>query len=678
MATKKEKATEEKQSKTTGKTTGKKTASGDKKTKDVKKKPPTGQKKTTADDDQAAASAEAPVSVDAEFRLLNMSQIKIGQNYRKTVSESGMDELTASVRSKGVIQPVLVRPSGPIISPPELRGQMQYFLVAGRRRYLAAQRAELKNIPAMIRELSDVDALEIQVIENTQREDPNPLEEGWGFAELIEKGKHTVETLAAKLDKSADYVLRRIKLTLLPEAAQEKIGSGELSIGHALLITRLKHLSEQKEFLKMLMSQDMTVRDAQSRMRNFSSDIQDAVFDTSTCQKCAYLSSNQTALFPELKKSGQCMDRGCYFAKTRDYYQDIIAARRNEGFKIISYSGAGQKTIDELRYAYGGRGNMLRIAETDDYPAMRPRRYKTECMECKENHAYYVAEGKNHDGGKRVDFGEICLNKKCFNKMNNSNAGDSDNDSDTPASDNNRYKVQEARRRFLNRVLPERIQASPTLQKRLCIHHLLTLYGNSSAELRAVIGIYHKPMPEYDYDGSRYYFAVMSIPEELLDTVIGAALAAAVPETSDQALTLMLAEAGVDLGNETVIDEEYLKARQKPQLLELLKELGLDVMTSSKILLDSAEGKDPRKADIIEAIPAQDLRGKMSKAFIEAFDVEKIIGNARDDENQDELTCDICGRPGDDLGDQETMTVTDDGTLCPSCMLDKQEESNGC
>jgi hypothetical protein len=140
----------------------------------------------------------------------------------------------------------------------------------------------------------------------------------------------------------------------------------------------------------------------------------------------------------------------------------------------------------------------------------------------------------------------------------------------------------------------------------------------------------------------------------------------------------MLAEAGVDLGNETVIDEEYLKARQKPQLLELLKELGLDVMTSSKILLDSAEGKDPRKADIIEAIPAQDLRGKMSKAFIEAFDVEKIIGNARDDENQDELTCDICGRPGDDLGDQETMTVTDDGTLCPSCMLDKQEESNGC
>ncbi len=163
------------------------------------------------------------------FEIVQIKKIiPAKNNYRKTFDIKAMEELTASVKAKGVLQPILVRPNGK---------KGHYEIVAGHRRFSAAEAAGLKEIPVMVKELSDEEALEVQVIENSQREDPNPMDEAWGFKSLLDMGKHTPETLAVKIGRSLKYILGRIRLTGLDKAVQEKIASGEVSTGHAMLFT---------------------------------------------------------------------------------------------------------------------------------------------------------------------------------------------------------------------------------------------------------------------------------------------------------------------------------------------------------------------------------------------------------------------------------------------------------
>ena len=136
------------------------------------------------------------------YKELSLNKIKASkENYRSAISEGPLEDLTASVKAKGILQPILVRP---------MNGK--YEIVAGHRRYLAAQAAGLETIPATVREFDDQEALEIQVIENSQREDPNPMDEARGFQRLVEMGNHTPDTLAEKLGRNVAYVYSRVKL----------------------------------------------------------------------------------------------------------------------------------------------------------------------------------------------------------------------------------------------------------------------------------------------------------------------------------------------------------------------------------------------------------------------------------------------------------------------------------
>lgn len=173
-------------------------------------------------DAASATDARPPHEVSIELLRRNPDQP------RRYFDEADLEELAASVREKGILQPILVRPA------PGAPGEFQ--IVAGERRWRAAQRAGLHNVPILVRELDDLDVLEIGIIENVQRADLNALEEANGYKVLIERFGRTQDVVALTVGKSRSHVANMLRLLNLPEVVRTHLAEGRISIGHARAI----------------------------------------------------------------------------------------------------------------------------------------------------------------------------------------------------------------------------------------------------------------------------------------------------------------------------------------------------------------------------------------------------------------------------------------------------------
>ncbi len=147
------------------------------------------------------------------------------RNPRRMFTESDLEDLTNSIREHGIVQPVVVRLAKDSAD--------RYELIAGERRWRAAQRAGLTTVPVIIREVDDRVALELAIIENVQRADLNPLEEGMGYQQLIDDHDYTQADLAQVIGKSRSHVANTLRLLKLPEPVRDMITNGSLSAGHA-------------------------------------------------------------------------------------------------------------------------------------------------------------------------------------------------------------------------------------------------------------------------------------------------------------------------------------------------------------------------------------------------------------------------------------------------------------
>jgi len=167
---------------------------------------------------------EAGAQVDDQ-RTVPLSALRASRfNPRRDFSETQLDELAASIRERGLVQPLVVRPVG--------QGG-RYEIVAGERRWRAAQRANLHDVPVVIRTLSDQEAIEIAIIENVQREDLNAIEEGEGYHALMQGHGYTQEDLAKVIGKSRSHLANTLRLMKLPKSVQDLVRKGDLSAGHA-------------------------------------------------------------------------------------------------------------------------------------------------------------------------------------------------------------------------------------------------------------------------------------------------------------------------------------------------------------------------------------------------------------------------------------------------------------
>lgn len=191
------------------------------------------------------------VAVDQvrQTRRLPIEQIAPNpQNPRGTFSEEALDELTASIREKGVVQPLLVR----------TLDEGRYELIAGERRWRAAQRAGLDAVPVVVRDVSDQESLELAIIENVQRADLNPLEEALGYQRLIESFAYTQQDLATVIGKSRSHIANTLRLLKLPEGIQGYVSSGALSAGHA---RQLIGRDDAPELARRILDDGLSVRD---------------------------------------------------------------------------------------------------------------------------------------------------------------------------------------------------------------------------------------------------------------------------------------------------------------------------------------------------------------------------------------------------------------------------------
>jgi ParB family chromosome partitioning protein len=210
---------------------------------------------------QALLGEAAAPSLSAEqqqarggVREIEISRIKPNPNQpRMRFDEGALDELAESIRERGVLQPILLRPDGE-----------DFQIVAGERRWRAAQRARAHFIPAIVREVDESTTAEIALIENIQREDLNPLEEAEGYRQLIKRHGHTQDNVAQLVHKSRSHVTNLLRLLALPEFVRQSLLNGDISMGHARAVATAP---DPEALTREVIRKGLSVRQAEDQAR---------------------------------------------------------------------------------------------------------------------------------------------------------------------------------------------------------------------------------------------------------------------------------------------------------------------------------------------------------------------------------------------------------------------------
>lgn len=181
---------------------------------------------------------------------------------RKTFQQEAIDELKASIIEHGILQPLVVRKS--------IKG---YEIVVGERRFRAAKEAKLATVPAVVRELTEQQMMELAVLENLQREDLNPIEEGQAYQTLMEKLKFTQEEVAKRLGKSRPHVANHIRLLSLPPKIQELISDGKISMGHGRALLGLRQKAKLPALVDKIIQESLNVRQLEKIIQNLNENV---------------------------------------------------------------------------------------------------------------------------------------------------------------------------------------------------------------------------------------------------------------------------------------------------------------------------------------------------------------------------------------------------------------------
>ncbi len=279
---------------------------------------------------------------------LVLSETGAQSERRKRFDKGALSELAESIRTVGLLQPIVVR-------RPVNAANGMFEIVAGERRAIAAKAAGLSEITCSVRELTDQQVLEVQLIENLQREGLHELVEAEGYEQLMKLGL-TVDDLVAKVGKSKAYVYGRLKLTALGKAARKAFNDNQISASIALLIARLPDDDSQETALKTIgdsrlnYGTPMTYREAAQYVHEtFMLKLGGALFPTGDadlvpaagpCSKCPKRTGNQPELFGDVKGADVCTDPGCFKAKTAAWNRQQVAKAKETGSPVITGAAA--------------------------------------------------------------------------------------------------------------------------------------------------------------------------------------------------------------------------------------------------------------------------------------------------------------------------------------------------
>ncbi|MFF5997048.1 ParB/RepB/Spo0J family partition protein [Lysinibacillus sp. KU-BSD001] len=181
---------------------------------------------------------------------------------RQIFNEEALKELAESIKEHGIIQPIVVRPK-----------EKKYEIIAGERRFRAAQMAGLKEVPAIVKDMTEQQMMEVAILENLQREDLTPIEEAEAYSSLIENLHFTQEQLAKRLGKSRSYIANHIRLLQLPEEVRKSINEGVLSMGHGRTLLGLKNKGRIQEIANKVLAQGLNVRQLEALVHQLNENV---------------------------------------------------------------------------------------------------------------------------------------------------------------------------------------------------------------------------------------------------------------------------------------------------------------------------------------------------------------------------------------------------------------------
>jgi ParB family chromosome partitioning protein len=207
------------------------------------------------DRDPGVVQAAAAADRNGGLKTVAITQLKPNPfQPRKVFDPQDLEDLTNSIREKGILQPLVVRPAP---------GQAEaYQIIAGERRWRAAQRAQLHQVPVIVRDMTDVEALEIAVIENVQRADLNAIEEARGYKQLADQFSYSQEEIAKVIGKSRSHIANTVRLLNLPQSVQDYIFDGKLSAGHA---RSLINAPDPERLAREIVEGGLNVRDTEKK-----------------------------------------------------------------------------------------------------------------------------------------------------------------------------------------------------------------------------------------------------------------------------------------------------------------------------------------------------------------------------------------------------------------------------
>ncbi len=204
-----------------------------------------------ADVPAATTTDEAPQRTAMPDRMIPVEQLRPNPDQpRRTFTQEQLSELASSIEEKGIIQPLIVRP---------IDGGM-FEIVAGERRWRAAQMAQLHEVPVVVRDYNDTEVLEVAIIENIQRADLNSVEEAAGYRQLMDRFGHTQEKIAEALGKSRSHIANSLRLLSLPEDVRAMLVEGQLTAGHARALITSENASE---LARIVVAKGLSVRDTE-------------------------------------------------------------------------------------------------------------------------------------------------------------------------------------------------------------------------------------------------------------------------------------------------------------------------------------------------------------------------------------------------------------------------------
>ena len=347
-----------------------------------------------------------------EYRNVPLSILTESKsNPRRIFEDAALKELAESIRSQGVLSPLLVRPLN----------ERSFEIVAGARRYRAAQMAESETVPVRIVNLTDAEALEAQLIENLQRRDVHPLEEAQGFRALLnlEEPKYSIEQIAAKTGKSPMYCAQRIKLTELAPAVVEAFYKDEIGVGHALLLAKLQP-AEQEQALAACFREDwgggskskrilLPVRNLKDWIEhNIMLILNDAPFSKSdatlnpqagSCHDCPKRTGHNKLLFADVRQDA-CTDPACYQSKVDAHIAKTLAAKP----KLVQISAAyGQPATGSTAIP---RNKYVEIKQ--EKPTGKHQQDWPEYKTCKSTTEAIITEGT-----EKGELRKICADPNC-------------------------------------------------------------------------------------------------------------------------------------------------------------------------------------------------------------------------------------------------------------------------